>query len=78
MGLGIVGELAAVGHSFAGDEILKNSFANYAFEHFEMASYRPLITMAEVLGLERFQSALQQNLRKRRPWPSGSTGPCRW
>lgn len=62
MGLGVMGELAAVGHSFAGDEILKNSFANYAFEHFEMASYKSLITMAEFPGLERYRSALQQNL----------------
>ena len=64
MGLGIMGELAAVAHSFAGDEILKNSFANYAFEHFEVASYKSLITMAEFPGLDRFQSALQQNLRE--------------
>lgn len=64
MGLGVMGELAAVGHSFAGDEILKNSFANYAFEHFEMASYKSLITMAEFPGLERFQSALKLNLQE--------------
>jgi ferritin-like metal-binding protein YciE len=62
--LGVAGELAAVGHSFAGDEILKNSFANYAFEHFEMASYKSLIVMSESSGLERFRSALEQNLRE--------------
>ncbi len=62
--LGVAGELATVGHSFAGDEILKNSFANYAFEHFEMASYKSLITLSEVSGLERFRSALEQNLRE--------------
>jgi ferritin-like metal-binding protein YciE len=60
--LGVAGELAAVGHSFAGDEILKNSFANYAFEHFEMASYKSLITLSESSGLERFRTALEQNL----------------
>jgi ferritin-like metal-binding protein YciE len=62
--LGVAGELAAVGHSFAGDEILKNSFANYAFEHFEMASYKSLIVMSESSGLERFRSGLEQNLRE--------------
>jgi ferritin-like metal-binding protein YciE len=62
--LGVAGELATVGHSFAGDEILKNSFANYAFEHFEMASYKSLITLSETSGLERFRSALEQNLRE--------------
>lgn len=62
--LGVAGELAAVGHSFAGDEILKNSFANYAFEHFEMASYKSLITLSETAGLDRFRTALEQNLRE--------------
>lgn len=62
--LGVAGELAAVGHSFAGDEILKNSLANYAFEHFEMASYKSLIVMSEGPGLDRFRSALEQNLRE--------------
>jgi ferritin-like metal-binding protein YciE len=62
--LGVAGELAAVGHTFAGDEILKNSFANYAFEHFEMASYKSLITLSENAGLDRFRTALEQNLRE--------------
>ena len=62
--LGVAGELAAVGHSFAGDEILKNSFANYAFEHFEMASYKSLLTLSEYSGLDRFRTALEQNFRE--------------
>ena len=62
--LGMAGELAAVVHSFAGHEILKNSFANYAFEHFEMASYKSLLTMAEDAGFKRFSPLLQQNLRE--------------
>ena len=45
--LSLSGNLAALGHSIAGDEILKNTFANYAFENFEAASYRSLIAMAE-------------------------------
>ncbi len=62
LGLGIVGELAAVGHSFAGDEILKNSFANYAFEHFEIASYTSLINLAEGREFGKYAPLLQQNL----------------
>jgi len=53
--LGLVGNLAALGHVFAPDEILKNSFANFAFENFEIASYRSLITVGETGG---FGSAL--------------------
>ncbi|HVI28627.1 ferritin-like domain-containing protein [Hansschlegelia sp.] len=45
--LSMSGNLAALGHSIAGDEILKNTFANFAFENFEAASYRSLIAMAE-------------------------------
>lgn len=64
MGLGIVGELAAVGHSMAGDEIVKNSFANYAFEHFEIAAYKSLIIMSEDGGFESAAPLLQQNLQE--------------
>lgn len=41
------GNMAALAHTFAPDEILKNSFANFAFENFEAASYKSLITVAE-------------------------------
>lgn len=46
--LTISGNLAAIAHTFAPDEILKNSFANFAFENFEIASYKGLITVAEI------------------------------
>ncbi|MGN6620557.1 MAG: ferritin-like domain-containing protein [Sphingomonas sp.] len=46
--LTISGNAAALAHVLAADEILKNSFANFAFENFEAASYKALITMAEV------------------------------
>ncbi len=45
-----MGNLAAVGHSLTSDEVVKNSFANYAFEHFEQAAYMSLIAMAEGVG----------------------------
>ncbi|WP_297800703.1 ferritin-like domain-containing protein [uncultured Brevundimonas sp.] len=44
--LSLSGNMAALGHMFADDEILKNSFANFAFENFEVASYRGLILLA--------------------------------
>ncbi|MEH3101692.1 ferritin-like domain-containing protein [Sphingomonas adhaesiva] len=60
-GLSLSGSMAAMAHSVAGDEILKNSFANYAFEHFEIASYKALITLGEDCGLASV-STLQQSL----------------
>lgn len=47
MALTMSGNLAAIAHVFAPDEILKNSFANTAFENFEAASYISLITLAD-------------------------------
>lgn len=49
------GNMAALGHMFADDEILKNAFANFAFENFEVASYKSLIVLAKNGG---FSSAL--------------------
>jgi ferritin-like metal-binding protein YciE len=60
--LGLAGGMAAIGHSLAGDEILKNSFANYAFENFEIASYKSLIVMAEDSGFTQAVPLLRQTL----------------
>ncbi len=49
-GLGLVGNLAALAHVPAKDEVLKNTFADFAFEHYEIASYRSLIAFAEAAG----------------------------
>ena len=38
-----MGNLAAIGHAVMQDEVMKNTFASYAFEHFEIASYRALM-----------------------------------
>ncbi|WP_076072358.1 ferritin-like domain-containing protein [Sphingomonas montana] len=62
MGLGLSGGLAAIAHTVAGDEILKNSFANYAFEHFEIAAYTSLLTLSEDAGFTQTTSLLQQSL----------------
>ncbi len=64
MALSFTGGMAAMGHTVAGDEILKNSFANYAFEHFEIAAYKSLITVAEAGGFSFATSALQTNLQE--------------
>jgi ferritin-like metal-binding protein YciE len=58
----IIGNIAAIGHTIMPDEILKNTFANHAFENFEIASYTSLIAMAEATGHSGHVSALRQTL----------------
>jgi ferritin-like metal-binding protein YciE len=60
--LSLSGNLAALGHTIAGDEILKNTFANLAFENFEAASYRGLITIAEIGSFNAAVPALRSSL----------------
>ena len=37
-------------HAFASDEVMKHALASYAFEQFEAACYRALVTAAEQAG----------------------------
>ena len=60
--LSVSGNLAALGHTIAGDEILKNAFANFAFENFEAASYQSLIAMADAGGFAAALDPLKQSL----------------
>jgi ferritin-like metal-binding protein YciE len=62
MAMSVSGNLAALGHSFAPDEIIKNSLANFAFENFEAATYKSLITIAEEGGFTSAIPLLQQTL----------------
>jgi ferritin-like metal-binding protein YciE len=62
--LAFTGNMAAMAHMFAPDEILKNSFANYAFESFEVASYQALIIMAEEGGYDEALPLLNETLRE--------------
>ena len=49
-GMGLIGNMAALAHTVAPDEVLKNTFANYAFEHFEIASYKSLLALTDASG----------------------------
>ncbi len=62
--MSFMGNLMALAHTPAGDEIIKNTFANYAFENYEIASYRSLIAMAEATGQRDSVGLLQQTLRE--------------
>jgi len=60
----VVANAMAVAHSMAGDEILKNTFANNAFEHFEIAAYKSLLALCGPAGAETSRSALEMSLRE--------------
>jgi ferritin-like metal-binding protein YciE len=60
--LSVVGSMAAIGHTVAGDEVLKNSLANFAFENYELAAYSSLVTLADAGGYANAKPALQQSL----------------
>ena len=62
--LSFSGAMAALGHTVAGDEIVKNSFANFAFENFEAAAYKSLIIMADHGGFNASKPLLEANLRE--------------
>lgn len=62
--LSLTGNLAAIMHGAMQDEILKNSFANFAFENFEIASYKSLIKIAELTGHQDAVQPLNQTLRE--------------
>lgn len=64
--LSAMGSMAAVGHSFASDEVLKNHLADYMFEHFEIAAYTALIAMAQTEGMTSALPMLQANLEEER------------
>jgi ferritin-like metal-binding protein YciE len=62
--LGMMANMQAMVHAAAEDEVLKNSFASYAFEHFEMAAYKSLITMARQAGEAEVERVCSEILRQ--------------
>src|SRR4051795_4694506 len=60
----VVANAMAMAHSMAGDEILKNTFANNAFEHFEIASYKSLLALADPAGATSAKPVLETSLRE--------------
>lgn len=62
--LSVMGSIQAMGHAIASDEVLKNVIADHMFEHFEIAAYTSLISMAEFLGLSSARPLLEQNLEE--------------
>jgi ferritin-like metal-binding protein YciE len=62
--MSFMGNMMGLMHAPASDEVLKNTLANYAFEHYEIASYRGLITIAEATGHTDAIRLLGESLRE--------------
>lgn len=62
--MSIAGNLAAMAHAPAEDEVLKNTFADLAFEAYEIAAYKSLIAMAKAGGDSEAEGVLVQNLKE--------------
>lgn len=62
--LGFVGNVAALAHAPAEDEILKNAFANRAFENYEAAAYQALLIITEAAGQTTFLPGFELSLRQ--------------
>ena len=78
IGTSIMGNMAAMGHAVAQDEVVKNSFANFAFEHYEIATYKALLEMAQAVGDNASQRLLQQSLdegKRMAGWIDQHLGP---
>jgi ferritin-like metal-binding protein YciE len=60
----VMANIVALGHSMAGDEILKNTFDNNAFEHFEIAAYKSLLTLCGPAGADSARAMLEQSLKE--------------
>ncbi|HYW63851.1 MAG TPA: ferritin-like domain-containing protein [Bradyrhizobium sp.] len=60
----VVANTMAMAHAMAGDEILKNTFANHAFENFEVAAYNSLLTLCDSAGQQTARPLLEANLRE--------------
>jgi ferritin-like metal-binding protein YciE len=60
----VLANLQAMAHSAAGDEILKNTFANNAFENFEIAAYKSLLALCGAAGLAEAREPLETSLKE--------------
>jgi ferritin-like metal-binding protein YciE len=60
----VMANAMAMAHSMAGDEILKNAFADNAFENYEIAAYKSLLALCGNAGVDAARAPLQQSLQE--------------
>ena len=64
--LSALGNFMAIANTMADDAILKNSFAGYSFEHYEIAAYESLLELSEMAGAREIMPLLEETLREER------------
>lgn len=64
--LSALGNFMALANTMADDAILKNTFASYSFEHYEIAAYVSLLELAELAGEREIAPLLQESLTEER------------
>jgi len=73
----VVANTMAMAHSMADDEILKNTFANNAFENFEIAAYKSLLSICQEAGVPSARAPLEASLAEEvrmADWISANVG----
>jgi len=60
----VMANMSAVMNAASSDEVVKNGIADYAFEHFEIASYRALVAAASELGEIRIADVCREILEE--------------
>jgi hypothetical protein len=63
--------LQGMTHAMASDEVLKNALASAAFEQFEAASYRMLVSAAKAAGEQQIADTCSTSWNRRLQWPTG-------
>ena len=64
LGTRAMAAIQSMASSASTDEPIKDTLTGYAFEHFEIASYRSLIEFAKQLGEQRMIPLLEKSLRE--------------
>lgn len=59
-----IGNVQAMSNALAGDEVVKNSIADYVFEQLEIASYSALISVARDAGFEAVAKVCEEILEE--------------
>ncbi|MGE5463160.1 MAG: ferritin-like domain-containing protein [Syntrophothermus sp.] len=60
----VLGTVQGVSTAMANDKMVKNTMGNYAIEHFEIASYRVLVTAAREMGQENIAMVCEEIIRE--------------
>lgn len=74
----VVGKMNGIMTGMYRDELVKNSLAEYATEHFEIACYKSLISAARRAGMPEVAAVCEENLREEErmaEWLAGQIDP---